>query len=340
MALRAPVLASLHRTFAARERAARHRARTRVRRSYVAREDPQLTQFATFMAIAEREGPGRARRGRSALRDPRSAGGGARCASELARARRLPPLAAVRARPAARRRGAPMRARPGWRSGSIRISPSARRRRAATCGRTPASSCRARRSVRRPTCTRTRDRTGDCRRSIRTCCARRATTTGSGCCAPASGTPARCASITCSDCSGCSGFRSASRRASGAYVRRSRDDLFGILALESVRHGCARRRRGSRHRAAGGAAGAGEAGACSAPRCSSSSATSTAGGSGRRIEYPRLALATVNTHDLPPLVGWLRAARHRSLRSEVGDLTDPEQQRGDARRAHARPRRR
>ena len=44
-------------------------------------------------------------------------------------------------------------------------------------------------------------------------------------------------------------------------------------------------------------------------------------------EYPRLALATVNTHDLPPLVGWLEQ-RDIILRSEVGDLTDPEQQRG------------
>ena len=39
------------------------------------------------------------------------------------------------------------------------------------------------------------------------------------------------------------------------------------------------------------------------------------------------ALATVNTHDLPPLVGWLEQ-RDIILRSEVGDLSDPEQQRG------------
>jgi glycogen operon protein len=42
--------------------------------------------------------------------------------------------------------------------------------------------------------------------------------------------------------------------------------------------------------------------------------------------YPRLALATVDTHDLPPLVGWLEQ-RDIILRSEVGDLADLEQQR-------------
>jgi 4-alpha-glucanotransferase len=56
MALRAPVLESLHRTFMARESDGRsHRARAYA--MYREREDPQLTQYATFMAIAEREGP-------------------------------------------------------------------------------------------------------------------------------------------------------------------------------------------------------------------------------------------------------------------------------------------
>jgi 4-alpha-glucanotransferase len=41
-------------------------------------------------------------------------------------------------------------------------------------------------------------------------------------------------------------------------------------------------------------------------------------------EYPRLSLATVNTHDLPPLVGWLDE-RDIQLRSELGDLADPVQ---------------
>ena len=55
-ALRAPVLESLHRTFVEHEvRQDTHRARLYA--AYVEREDPQLTQFATFMAISEREGP-------------------------------------------------------------------------------------------------------------------------------------------------------------------------------------------------------------------------------------------------------------------------------------------
>jgi 4-alpha-glucanotransferase len=56
MALRAPVLESLHRTFVARE-VAGGSARGRAYAEYVAREDPPLTHFATYMAIAEREGP-------------------------------------------------------------------------------------------------------------------------------------------------------------------------------------------------------------------------------------------------------------------------------------------
>jgi 4-alpha-glucanotransferase len=56
MALRAPVLEALHRTFVERE-AGSDSPRAREYASYLRREDPQLTQFATYMAIAEREGP-------------------------------------------------------------------------------------------------------------------------------------------------------------------------------------------------------------------------------------------------------------------------------------------
>ena len=56
MALRAPALESLHRTFVAHE-TSRDTPRARGYADFVAREDPQLTQFATYMAIAEREGP-------------------------------------------------------------------------------------------------------------------------------------------------------------------------------------------------------------------------------------------------------------------------------------------
>jgi 4-alpha-glucanotransferase len=44
----------------------------------------------------------------------------------------------------------------------------------------------------------------------------------------------------------------------------------------------------------------------------------------RAAEYPRMALATVNTHDLPPLVGWMEG-RDIMLRAELGDLADPVQ---------------
>lgn len=71
MRLRAPVLESLHRTFVDREVGA-NTIRARAYGLYVEREDPQLTQFATFMAISEREGPD-ARQWPLELRDPRSA---------------------------------------------------------------------------------------------------------------------------------------------------------------------------------------------------------------------------------------------------------------------------
>jgi 4-alpha-glucanotransferase len=45
----------------------------------------------------------------------------------------------------------------------------------------------------------------------------------------------------------------------------------------------------------------------------------------RAEEYRRMALATVNTHDLPPLIGWMEG-RDIMLRSELGDLSDPVQQ--------------
>ena len=69
MALRAPVLESLHRTFVEREVGANTK-RARTYASFVEREDPQLTRFATFMAISEREGPD-ARQWPSELRDAR-----------------------------------------------------------------------------------------------------------------------------------------------------------------------------------------------------------------------------------------------------------------------------
>jgi len=70
MALRAPLLESLHRTFVARERTGTS-PRAREYALFVEREDPHLTQFATFMAISECEGPD-ARQWPPELRDARS----------------------------------------------------------------------------------------------------------------------------------------------------------------------------------------------------------------------------------------------------------------------------
>ncbi|MEP6730854.1 MAG: 4-alpha-glucanotransferase [bacterium] len=107
----------------------------------------------------------------------------------------------------------------------------------------------------------------------------------------------------------------------GAYVRSFSEELFGILALESVRHN---------------ALVVGEDLGTVPPHVPAVLAKWGVLGSKVQVferdfhtgrfrsatDYPRMALATVNTHDLPPLVGWAEA-RDIMLRSEVGDLSDP-----------------
>jgi 4-alpha-glucanotransferase len=107
----------------------------------------------------------------------------------------------------------------------------------------------------------------------------------------------------------------------GAYVRSFSQELFGILALESVRHN---------------ALVVGEDLGTVPPHVPSVLAKwgvlsskvqvferSFSDGRFREAHnYPRMALATVNTHDLPPLVGWAEM-RDIMLRAEVGDLSDP-----------------
>jgi 4-alpha-glucanotransferase len=109
----------------------------------------------------------------------------------------------------------------------------------------------------------------------------------------------------------------------GAYMTSFSEDLFGILALESARHG---------------ALVVGEDLGTVPPEVPEVLARWGVLGSkvlvferdfftGRfrgASEYPRMALATVNTHDLPPLVGWMEG-RDIMLRAELGDLADPEQ---------------
>jgi 4-alpha-glucanotransferase len=119
----------------------------------------------------------------------------------------------------------------------------------------------------------------------------------------------------------------------GAYMTSFSDELFGILALESVRHG---------------ALVVGEDLGTVPPEVPKVLARWGVLGSKvqvferdfftgrfrRAAEYPRMALATVNTHDLPPLVGWMEG-RDITLRAELGDLANPAQAAAmhDARRA-------
>ncbi len=107
----------------------------------------------------------------------------------------------------------------------------------------------------------------------------------------------------------------------GAYMRSFSADLFGILALESVRHNAL---------VVGedlGTVPADVPGVLAKWGVLSSKVQVFerdfhTGRFREAIDYPRMALATVNTHDLPPLVGWAEA-RDIMLRSEVGDLSDP-----------------
>jgi 4-alpha-glucanotransferase len=108
----------------------------------------------------------------------------------------------------------------------------------------------------------------------------------------------------------------------GAYVRSFSEELFGILALESVRHN---------------ALVVGEDLGTVPPDVPGVMAKWGVLGSKVQVferdshthqfrsaaAYPRMALTTVNTHDLPPLVGWTEA-RDIVLRTEVGDLSDAE----------------
>jgi 4-alpha-glucanotransferase len=109
----------------------------------------------------------------------------------------------------------------------------------------------------------------------------------------------------------------------GAYMTSFSEELFGILALESVRHG---------------ALVVGEDLGTVPPEVPK--VLERWGVLGSKVlvferdfftgrfrparEYPRMALATVNTHDLPPLVGWMEG-RDIMLRAELGDLADPGQ---------------
>jgi 4-alpha-glucanotransferase len=322
MAVRAPVLASLHRTFAAREQSATT-PRGRAYAQFVAQEDPQLTQFATFMAISEREGPD-ARQWPEPLRD---ANGEAVkiLRQELAERvdyhrwlqfeidRQMATVAsdatragltlgvyqdlAVGSAPS----GSDVWANPGL------FVPDA------TVGAPPDMYSDEGQNWGLPAINPhvLRDTRYDYWVQLL-----RAGFQHSG-------------ALRLDHALGL--FRmfwvpvGASAR-EGTFVKSFANDLFGILALESVRHGAL---------VVGEDLGTVPS---EVPKV-----LARWGVLGSKVvvferdfhtgrfraaeDYPRLALATVNTHDLPPLVGWLEQ-RDIILRSEVGDLTDPEQQRG------------
>jgi 4-alpha-glucanotransferase len=109
----------------------------------------------------------------------------------------------------------------------------------------------------------------------------------------------------------------------GAYVTSFSEELFGIMALESMRHG---------------AIVVGEDLGTVPPEVPG--VLQRWGVLGSKVvvfewdhsngrfraarDYSRLALTTVNTHDLPPVSGWMQG-RDVTLRSELGDLSDQHQ---------------
>ncbi|MEO6527382.1 MAG: 4-alpha-glucanotransferase [Gemmatimonadaceae bacterium] len=321
MAIRAPVLASLHRVFVQRE-CVPHTSRGRAYTAFMAREDPQLTQFATFMAISEREGPD-ARQWPEPLRDANSEVVTAlrhellervdfhrwiqfeidrqlgRAAADAANAGltlgvyqdlavgSAPSGSDVWANPGLFVPGATVGAPPdmysdeGQNWGLPAIDPHVLR---ATGYDYWVRLLRA--GFRHAGALRLDHALGLFRMFW----------------VPL-GESAR----------------------EGTFVKSFANDLFGILALESVRHGSL---------VVGEDLGTvpPEVPAVLAKWGVLSSKVLVfernfhTGRFRAAADYPRLALATVDTHDLPPLVGWLEQ-RDLTLRSEVGDLVDPEQQR-------------
>ena len=321
MGLRAPVLALLHRTFVERE-CVPNTTRGREYTAFVAREDPQLTQFATFMAISEREGPD-ARRWPEALRDAngeavsalrreladrvdyhrwlqfeidRQLGAAAADAAKAGLALGVYQDLAVGSAPS----GSDVWANPGL------FVPGA------TVGAPPDMYSDEGQNWGLPAINPHVLRETGYDYWVRLLRA---------------------------------GFRHAGAlrldhalglfrmfwvplghsAREGTFMKSFAHDLFGILALESVRHGSLV---------------VGEDLGTVPPEVPEVLARwgvlsskvlvfERDFHSGRYREardYQRLALATVNTHDLPPLVGWLQQ-RDIVLRSQLGDLTDPEQQR-------------
>lgn len=331
MALRAPVLEQLHRTFEERELLP-HTERGIAYESYVKREDPQLTQFATYMAIAEQEGPD-ARTWPEPLRDPRSPdvahrreqlrhrvgyhawlqfeldrqlGSAAHHAAEAGLALGLYQDLAVGSAPS----GSDVWANPGlFRQGATVGAPPDMYSEEGQNWGLPAMDPFVLRATRYDYWIRL------LRSGFR-----------------------HTGALRIDHALGL--FRMfwvplGESARSGAYVTSFSDELFGIMALESMRHG---------------AIVVGEDLGTVPPQVPK--VLERWGVLGSKVvvfewdhstgrfraaaDYPRLALTTVNTHDLPPVTGWMRE-RDVTLRSELGDLSDEHQLAG-ARRARAHDR--
>lgn len=319
MAVRTPILEQLHRTFERQELGA-STERGRAYESYVAREDPQLTQFATFMAIAEQEGPD-ARAWPEPLRDPgspevarrreelkhrvgyhmwlqfeldRQLGNAAHHAAESGLALGLYQDLAVGSAPS----GSDVWANPGlFRQGATVGAPPDMYSEEGQNWGLPAMDPFVLRETRYDYWIRL------LRSGFRH--------TGALRIDHALGL-FRMFWVPLGD----------SAR-NGAYVTSFSEELFGIMALESMRHG---------------AIVVGEDLGTVPPQVPR--VLERWGVLGSKVvvfegdlatgrfraanAYPRLALTTVNTHDLPPLVGWMRE-RDVTLRSELGDLSDGHQ---------------
>ena len=319
MALRTPVLEALHHAFVAHEvGGATHRAH--LYRLYLEREDPQLTSYATYMAIAEREGPD-ARQWPEALRDARSAAVAA-LREELAERvdyhrwiqfeidRQLGAAAADASREGLTLGlyqdlavGSAASGSDVWTHPDLFVQ-------GATVGAPPDMYSDEGQNWGLPAINPHVLRATGYEYWIRLL---RATFRHAG-------------ALRIDHALGL--FRmfwvplGASAR-EGAYMTSFSHELFGILALESVRHG---------------ALVVGEDLGTVPPEVPRVFARWGILGSkvavferdfhtGRFADahsYARLSLATVNTHDLPPLAGWMNA-RDVELRGELGDLADPAQ---------------
>jgi 4-alpha-glucanotransferase len=322
MALRAPLLESLHRTFVARE-VANDSRRARSYAMYVEREDPQLTQYATFMAIAEREGPD-ARLWPEELRDARSEGV-ARMREQLAERvdyhrwiqfeidRQLGAAAqdasragltlglyqdlAVGSAPS----GSDVWANPELfvHGATVGAPPDMYSDEGQNWG-LPAINPHVLRATGYDYWTRL------LRAGFR-----------------------HTGALRIDHALGL--FRMfwvplGQSAKEGAFVKSFSEELFGILALESVRHGAlvVGEDLGTvppevpKVLASWGVLGS---------KVQVFERSFTTGRYRRAEEYPRMALATVNTHDLPPLIGWMEG-RDLMLRAELGDLSDPAQAAG------------